>query len=88
MFIKIKMMILFENATRNIESPGTYGHPHPQSSWSQSHQVDNSTYHSGYPSRPGGSEMPPSSVQSPASNVSNFSEESAMLAIYEFSKFQ
>ena len=87
MLTKIKMMILLENATRDIESPGTYGHLHPQSSWSQSHQVDNSTYHSGYPSRPGGSEMPPSSVRSPASNVSNFSEESSILDVYEFSEF-
>ena len=75
MLTKIKMALL-ENATHNI------GHPHPQSSWAQSHQVDNSTNHSGYPSRPG------PSVQSPASNVSNFSEESSILDMYEFSEFQ
>ena len=81
MLTKIKMTILPENASRDIESPDTYGHLLPQSSWSQSHQVDNSTYHSRYSSRPGGSEMPPSSVQSPASNVSNFSEKSSILNI-------
>ena len=88
MLTKIKMMTLFENATRNIESPGFCGHPHPKSSWSQSHQVDNSTYHSRYSSRPGCSEMLLSSVQSPASKVSNFSEESSILDKREFSEFQ
>ncbi|XP_072389300.1 uncharacterized protein [Diabrotica undecimpunctata] len=88
MVTRIQMMTLFDNATRNIESPGSYGHqgtyrhPYQQSSWSQSQQVHNSTHHFGYSSRPGGSEMPHSSYQSPAS-VSNFSEESSILDIYD-----
>ena len=86
MLTKIKMMILLENATRDIESPALMdtcirkarGRNHTK-------QIIQSI--TGYPSRPEDSEMPPSSVQSPASNVSNFSKESSILDVYEFSEF-
>lgn len=71
---KMKIMSILDSATKPVY--------YPQSSWSQSQQMQQSpsSYHPGYATRSGGSEM---SHISPLSNLSNYSDESTILDMYD-----
>lgn len=70
----MKIMSILDNATKPVY--------YPQSSWSQSQQMHQSpsSYHPGYSTRSGGSEM---SHTSPLSNLTNYSDESTILDMYD-----